>query len=80
MSVEDFIADLRAVIDVDVEYEAKCIQFHKLLKVYFPEAEPYCNVDHVITKIGDGFYDRSGRVELGKHVHVSLCCSDRCGM
>lgn len=41
-----------------------CYRFHLLLRSIFPEAVPYMNSsrDHVVSKIGDRFYDIRGRV------------------
>lgn len=41
-----------------------CYRFHLFLKEMFPDAVPYMNRerDHVVTRIGDGFYDATGRV------------------
>lgn len=39
-----------------------CLNFHLILKSIYPEAIPYTNIDHIITKIGNKFYDISGRV------------------
>lgn len=41
-----------------------CYRFHLFLKKMFPDAVPYMNRerDHVVTRIGDGFYDATGRV------------------
>ena len=41
-----------------------CYQFHLFLKEMFPDAVPYMNRerDHVVTRIGDDFYDVTGRV------------------
>ena len=43
-----------------------CYQVYLLLKHYYPEAVPYHDSDHVITKIGDKFFDETGEVEQGR--------------
>lgn len=53
-----------------------CWQFHKVLKVIFPAAEPFKvsinptiridYFDHVVTKIGDRYFDITGEVHLGQ--------------
>lgn len=39
-----------------------CYQFHLILKSKFPEAIPYYNEDHVISKIGNSYFDIMGEV------------------
>lgn len=40
-----------------------CWQFYELLNNRFPgECDPYYEVGHIITKIGDRFYDITGEV------------------
>jgi len=43
-----------------------CYQIYKLIKSYYPEAIAYHDSNHVITKLCDKFYDKSGEVEQGK--------------
>ena len=45
-----------------------CYQVYLLLKHYYPEAIPYHDSNHVITKIGDKFFDKSGEVECGEQM------------
>lgn len=40
-----------------------CYQFHLLLKLIYNDAIPYYNSSHVITKIGDRFYDIGGECD-----------------
>lgn len=40
-----------------------CLNFFLILRAVFLEAEPYFNIDHIITKIGDRYYDITGEVE-----------------
>lgn len=44
-----------------------CWHFYKILKAIFPDAQPYYMYDdsnsHVITKIGEKFYDITGEVD-----------------
>lgn len=40
-----------------------CFRVYLLLKQAFPDAEAWYDGDHVITKIGDRFYDIRGQVE-----------------
>lgn len=39
-----------------------CYKFHEILKAKFEDAIPYYNVDHVISRIGNRFYDVTGEV------------------
>ncbi|MCY1340614.1 hypothetical protein D9M68_202520 [compost metagenome] len=41
----------------------QCFQVYLLLKQVFPDAEPWYDSNHVITKIGDAYYDIRGEVE-----------------
>jgi hypothetical protein len=48
-----------------------CYQFYLILKRVFPEAEAYYDLSHVITKIGDEYYDINGIAKIENHVHFS---------
>ena len=52
----------RAIEDIMSRYppNINCFRFHLELLEFFPDAEPYYTGDHVITKIGDRFYDKDG--------------------
>ena len=39
-----------------------CFRLYKLLELAFPGAEPWCAHGHIITRIGDKFYDIRGEV------------------
>lgn len=43
-----------------------CYHLYKTLKHYFPDAIPYHDSNHVITKIGDKFFDKNGEAEQGE--------------
>jgi hypothetical protein len=45
-----------------------CYQFYLILKSIIPEAKAYYNSDHVITKIGERFYDITGEVKCENHL------------
>lgn len=47
-----------------------CYQFYKILKLVFPSAEAFYDMDHVITRINDKYYDITGEVEKGKHIEI----------
>jgi hypothetical protein len=38
------------------------MNFHVVLRRIYPEAVPYFNINHVITRIGDKYYDITGEV------------------
>lgn len=44
--------------------------YARMLKKAFPEAEIFSNNDHVITKIGERFYDATGLVEKGNAIPI----------
>lgn len=41
-----------------------CLNFHLILKKVYPEAIPYSNIDHIISKIDDRYYDITGEVKV----------------
>lgn len=47
---------------VNIFKYGSCMNFHLILRSVFPEAEPYFNIDHVITRIGNRYYDITGSV------------------
>jgi hypothetical protein len=54
-----------------VYMNGSCYQFYKLLKLHFPNAMPFYIDGHVITKIGDSFYDITGLVDGSQAVPYS---------
>ena len=42
--------------------EGSCYHFYLILKEVFPDAEPYYDNDHIVTKIDGKFYDITGEV------------------
>lgn len=42
------------------DYSAGCLKCHLILKSIHPEAEGFYNESHVLTKIGEKFYDIDG--------------------
>lgn len=48
-----------------------CYQFYEILKVVFPEAEPYYDGNHVWTKIDGKFYDIKGECKF-EPPHIRL--------
>jgi hypothetical protein len=47
-----------------------CYQFYLILKSIIPEAESWYDSDHVITKIGERFYDITGEVKCENHLNM----------
>lgn len=62
--IEAFIKTVRESFqDAWIIYtHGACYGFYRILKHSFPGAQPYCSEewDHIITKIGDKFYDIHG--------------------
>lgn len=74
MKKQNPLALIEAIRDsapyMEVMYtNGSCWRFYKILKVVFPEAQPYYVYDHsashVVTKIGNKFYDITGEVNYG---------------
>lgn len=65
-NVEEVIATIRDsfIGSQQVYTEGSCYHFYLVLKKIFPNAEAYYDLDHIITKIGDRFYDITGEVKL----------------
>ena len=45
---------------VKVYTQGGCFRFYLILKSVFPDAAAYYDMDHIITKIGDKYYDING--------------------
>ena len=67
MVVEEVISKIRdSFIGAQQVYtEGSCYHFYLILHSIFPEAEPWYDADHVITKIGGKFYDITGEIQQG---------------
>jgi hypothetical protein len=46
----------------EIFLNGSCINLFMILKSFYPEAVPYYNIDHIITRIGASYYDITGRV------------------
>jgi len=68
----DFISAIRDSFDgaEHVYTKGSCYQFFLILKSVVPKAQAYNNSDHVITKIGEGYYDITGEVNIENHLPV----------
>lgn len=62
--VEKFIRTIRDsfIGSQQVYTEGSCYHFYLILKQVFPESKAYYDADHIITKIGDKFYDITGEI------------------
>lgn len=62
--IEQFISVIRDsfVGSQQVYTEGSCYHFHLILKEVFPNANPYYDMDHIITEIDGKFYDITGEV------------------
>lgn len=62
--VEKFIQTIRDsfIGSQQVYTEGSCYHFYLILKQVFPEAKAYYDADHIITKIGNKFYDITGEI------------------
>lgn len=55
---------------ITVYTRGSCYQFYLILKEVFPEAKCYYDSNHVITKIGNNFYDITGEVKCERHLPI----------
>jgi len=65
VNIEQFISVIRDsfVGSQQVYTEGSCYHFYLILKQIFPSAEPYFDLDHVLTKVDGKFYDITGEVK-----------------
>lgn len=61
-AVLNFISTIRESFDESkkVYTQGSCYHFYKILKCVFPDAIAYYDMDHIITRIGDKYYDING--------------------
>lgn len=71
-SVLEFIYEVQASRKDAIYYYTRgnCYKFFLLLKERFPRAKGYYNSDHVITKIGNRYYDITGQVNKENHLEI----------
>jgi len=62
--VIQFIIKVQACFPGSIQHCTRgyCFEFSDLLINVFPEGQPWYDEDHMITKIGDNFYDITGQV------------------
>lgn len=63
-NVESFIGKIRDsfIGSQQVYTEGSCYHFYLILKEVFTDAEPWYDNEHIVTKIGDKFYDITGEI------------------
>lgn len=47
----------------EIFLRGSCLNMFEILRAVYPDAQMYYNMDHVITKIGDRFYDITGEAK-----------------
>lgn len=47
---------------IKIYTNGSCLNFYLILRKLWPEAVPYFNIDHILTKIDDKFYDITGEI------------------
>jgi hypothetical protein len=64
IEIEKFISVIRDsfIGSQQVYTEGSCYHFYLILREVFPEAECWYDLDHVITKIDEKFYDITGEI------------------
>lgn len=68
MLLEDKVLELLRLLrslDKNIVYNGqngRCFQIHSILRIAFPQAEPWYNGNHIISKIGGDYYDITGQV------------------
>lgn len=45
-----------------------CLNFYLILSQVYPDAVVYYDCNHIITRIGDKYYDITGEVARGRHL------------
>ena len=65
IDIEKFISRVRDsfIGSQQVYTEGSCYHFYLILKEIFPNAQPYFDEDHIVTKIDGKFYDITGEVK-----------------
>ena len=65
-NVERFISIIRDsfIGSQQVYTEGSCYHFYLILKEVFPKAECWYDLDHVVTKIDDRYYDITGELSI----------------
>jgi len=72
INIEHFISIIRDsfIGSQQVYTEGSCYHFYLILKEVFPDAECWYDLDHVITKIDNRYYDITGEVRPNAELSV----------
>ncbi len=63
MTPSEYISFIHSILPIIKSgFEIQCYAFHKLMKLYFPEAIAYYNNNHVVSMIDGVLYDIHGVV------------------
>lgn len=70
--IEGYISTFRSCVPNALSYflNGGCYDFFLILKSIFPSAEAWSDCDHVITRIGDRFYDVRGEIHCERHLPI----------
>lgn len=70
MNILNFIKTIReSFIGSEIVYtKGSCYNFFLIIKEVYPNAQCYYDENHVITKLGNKYYDITGEVKLGRHL------------
>ncbi len=49
--------------------QGSCYKFHEMLKFIFPNTTPYNYLGHVISKIGNNYFDVTGEIKPTKEIY-----------
>lgn len=71
--VMHFLAELRAAVPDAVRLftTGRCFRLYLILRAAWPDAEPWYDSNHVITRIGDRWYDITADVPGDKHLPMA---------
>lgn len=65
------ITEIRDVTGVEPWMFGGCYNLFVILRTVFPEAVPYYDKDHIITRIGNRYYDITGQVKKKRHTPLT---------
>ena len=70
----EFISLLRNSFEgsVKVYTQGSCYQMFLILKALYPSAIAFYDSDHIITKIGEKYYDITGEVQKQNHIDLDF--------
>jgi len=65
MSPEKFVHTVRTTFGTYPDFSGGCLKFHIILSLVYADARGYYDGGHVITRIGDSFWDIEGEWKKG---------------